>query len=93
MFKGITEDIGTIISIDRVQNCDTRVFIKPYNISFLSKIQLGSSVACSGICLSIVQLHNEYFSSDISEATLSATNIIHWKEGTKINFGITIKNQ
>ncbi|GAT75659.1 riboflavin synthase subunit alpha, partial [Ehrlichia ruminantium] len=65
MFKGIIEDIGTIVRVDYIQERDIRVFIRPYNVSFLSKVQLGSSVACSGICLSVAQLHSEYFSADI----------------------------
>ncbi|QGR02806.1 riboflavin synthase [Ehrlichia ruminantium] len=91
MFKGIIEDIGTIIGIDHSKERDTKVFIKPHNTSFLSKIQLGSSVACSGICLSVVQLHNEYFSADISQATLSVTNTTYWEKGTKINLELPLK--
>ncbi|QLK53584.1 riboflavin synthase [Ehrlichia ruminantium] len=91
MFKGIIEDIGTIVHVDHIQERDIRVFIRPYNVNFLSKVQLGSSVACSGICLSVAQLHGEYFSADISQSTLSVTNTIYWKKGTNINLELSLK--
>ncbi|WDM85242.1 riboflavin synthase [Ehrlichia sp. JZT12] len=91
MFKGIIENIGTIIHTHYQKGYDTRVSIKPQNIDFLNEAKIGSSIGCSGICLSIVELNNEDFVADISQATLSVTNAIYWKEGTNINLELPLK--
>ncbi|AHX03370.1 riboflavin synthase, alpha subunit [Ehrlichia chaffeensis str. Heartland] len=91
MFKGIIEDIGTIIQVDYTKGQDRRLVIKPTNANFLSETKIGDSIGCSGICLSAVELDNECFSADVSDATLSVTSAAHWKEGTKINLELPLK--
>ncbi|MGN7618709.1 MAG: riboflavin synthase [Ehrlichia sp.] len=91
MFKGIIVNTGTVIHVRNKKNLDVRVLIKPQDANFLNESKLGSSVACSGICLSIIELGNEYFAVDISQATLSVTNATHWKEGTNINLELPLK--
>ncbi|RZB12813.1 riboflavin synthase [Ehrlichia minasensis] len=91
MFKGIVEDIGTVVQVCNTKNRDRRISIKPSNFRFLSETKLGDSIGCSGICLSVVELNDNYFVTDVSDATLSITNATHWEEGTKINLELPIR--
>ena len=91
MFKGIINDIGTITHIHHQKDRDIRVLITPQDTDLLNEVKIGSSIACSGICLSVVELGYKYFAVDISQETLSVTNTIYWKEGTNINLEPPLK--
>ncbi len=85
MFTGIVTDIGRVRSIDR--NGDTRVCIETsYDVS---SIEMGASIAHSGVCLTVVDKGNDgaqnWFAVDVSEETLSCTTLGQWQEGTHIN--------
>jgi len=83
LFTGIITDIGTIISIEK--HGDIRAIIKT---SFnLDDVAIGASIACSGVCLTVVEKSpiEASFAVDISLETISRTNIGNWQEGSKIN--------
>lgn len=82
MFSGIIADIGTIQSYERTGNdvslvMETSLPIEHYGI--------GASVACSGICLTVVSSDIGHFKVNVSAETLSKTNLGEWAEGSKIN--------
>jgi riboflavin synthase len=85
MFTGIITDIGTVASVE--QRGDLRVEIRcGYD---LSSIDLGASIACSGVCLTVVDKSVEeagaWFAVDISAETLSRTAPGLWKESARLN--------
>ena len=85
MFTGIITAVGTIHSIE--QRGDTRVQITcPWDPA---EIAIGASIACSGVCLTVVQRGGEagdcWFAVDVSAETLSRTAKGMWQEGQSLN--------
>ena len=81
MFTGIVTDIGTVLAVR--EGSDRRVEI---GTTFdASDLDLGASVACSGVCLTVVQRSQGMFAVDVSAETLSLTAAGHWAEGARLN--------
>ena len=84
MFTGIISDIGTILELE--QRGDLRVRI---GCSYdLNSIDVGCSICCNGICLTVIECGNTettYFDVEISLETISKTNTQHWIIGTELN--------
>lgn len=81
MFTGIVTDIGAIKSLKK--DGDLRAVIQTsYD---MSGVAVGASIACSGVCLTVVEKTVGSFTVDISAETIACTNISQWQEGTKIN--------
>src|SRR4051794_41228808 len=81
MFTGIVTDVGTVRSAE--QRGDLRLQIQTgYD---LDTVDLGASIACSGVCLTVVDKGNDWFAVDVSGETLSKTAADHWREGAKLN--------
>ncbi len=87
MFTGIIQNIGAVRSIDKTG--DWRIIIDTE--MDLSKTPMGASIACSGVCLTIVEKDNHSFAADVSAETLSKTTIKDWHEGIKINLETSLK--
>ena len=81
MFTGIVTDVGTVRSAE--QRGDLRLVIATHYD--LASIDLGASIACSGVCLTVVDKVDDWFAVDVSEETLSKTAADHWREGAKLN--------
>ena len=81
MFTGIITDIGTVRSAE--QRGDLRLVI---GTAFdLDSVDLGSSIACSGVCLTVVDKGADWFAVDLSGETVSRTAAGIWQEGARIN--------
>jgi riboflavin synthase len=81
MFTGIVTDIGTVLSAE--QRGDLRLRIATgYD---LATVDLGASIACSGVCLTVVDKGEEWFAVDVSAETISCTAADRWREGAKLN--------
>ena len=81
MFTGIVTDVGTVVSAE--QRGDLRLRIRcGYD---LASVELGASIACSGVCLTVVDKGDDWFAVDVSTETLSRTAAHHWREGAKLN--------
>jgi riboflavin synthase len=80
MFTGIITDVGRIVGID--QRGDLRLRIgTAYDTD---SIDLGASIACSGVCLTVVDKAPGWFAVEVSAETLSRT-AGDWQEGTPLN--------
>jgi riboflavin synthase len=91
MFTGIVTAIGTIDSIE--QRGDLRVRITcPWDPA---KITIGASIACAGVCLTVVERGGEagdaWFAVDVSAETVSRTAKDMWREGARINLEPSLK--
>ena len=82
MFTGIIRDIGEITDVNS-SNGDLNITIKT-NLK-LNKIQIGDSICCGGICLTVLSIKKNIFSVELSKETLFITAAKFWKKGTKIN--------
>jgi riboflavin synthase len=92
MFTGIITDIGTISKLE--QHGDLRVRINTQYDH--SGIDLGASIACSGVCLTVVEKGaadaQSWFEVDISTETTSKTNIgAKWQVGAQVNLERALK--
>jgi riboflavin synthase len=85
MFTGIVTAVGTIESCEKRGDLRVRVAC-PFDPD---KIAVGASIACSGVCLTVVErggeTGNAWFAVDVSAETLSRTAKDSWAEGTRIN--------
>ncbi|MBT4355256.1 MAG: riboflavin synthase [Rhodospirillaceae bacterium] len=81
MFTGIITDVGRVQGV--VKTGDLKVFITTtYNTEF---INIGASICCSGICLTVVEKASNWFAVEVSKETLDNTTSSSWVEGTSIN--------
>lgn len=81
MFTGIVTDIGTIA--EARQQGDLRVRVTTgYDTS---EIDLGASISCSGVCLTVVDKATGWVAFDVSAETVSRTARDQWAEGRKLN--------
>lgn len=87
MFTGIVTDIGEIRSLERRGDLRARIGTA-YDTQ---SIDIGASIACSGVCLTVVELGPDWFDVEISAETLDKTNIGQWGEGQKINLERALK--
>src|SRR3954469_18130110 len=81
MFTGIVTDVGTVRSAE--QRGDLRLQIE--TAYELATVALGASIACSGVCLTVVDKGENWFAVDVSAETMSKTAADHWHEGAKLN--------
>lgn len=88
MFTGIVTALGTVRDVQPIGGRHDLRLVIGVSPEFLSKPEpaaLGASIACSGICLTVVQLSGDSFSVDASAETLSKTVAGSWKPGSRIN--------
>lgn len=81
MFTGIVSDVGTVRSAD--QRGDLRLTIgTSYD---MANVDLGASIACSGVCLTVVDKGADWFAVDVSGETISKTAPDRWRAGARLN--------
>lgn len=56
----------------------------------LADAHLGDSIAVNGVCLTAVELGNNYFCADVSNETLSRTTLNHATVGTPVNLELAL---
>ena len=91
MFTGIITDIGTIASVET--RADTRVVVRT---AFDPRtIDLGASIACSGVCLTVIDKGSDadghWFAVDVSGETISRTAQGQWHAGRRLNLERAMK--
>jgi riboflavin synthase len=87
MFTGIITDVGTIAATER--KGDLRVTVETaYNTS---GVDLGASIACSGVCLTVVDKGQGWFAVDVSGETERRTAGGAWSAGKRLNLERALK--
>ena len=96
MFTGIISDVGEIKALEKCG--DLHASIKTsYDTD---NIDIGASIACDGVCLTVVKLGKDWFDVDISAETVSKTNIgwegqnsdgSVWRVGKRVNLERALK--
>ena len=87
MFTGIITDVGTIRSV--VQRGDLRIEIATgYDVT---TVDMGASIACDGVCLTVVEKTSDSFCVDVSAESAGLTNIGGWTAGRPINLERALK--
>jgi riboflavin synthase len=93
MFTGIVTDIGDVVAVRARGEGLSRIKIA---CSYpRDSIVEGASIACSGVCLTVVAIGEEdgrtWFSVDAAAETLRLTTVGNWRHGTKINLERSLK--
>src|SRR3546814_18816129 len=87
MFTGIITDVGTIDAIE--QRGDLRVRVgAAYD---MAGVDLGASIACSGVCLTVVDKDEGWFAVDVSTETVRRTAQGQWTVGRRLNLERALK--
>ena len=81
MFTGLITDVGRVRAVTSVG--DRRIEIET---SFpIAEIELGASIACSGVCLTAIEFGDNWFAVEASEETTSKTTVGDWQAGDALN--------
>ena len=81
MFTGIVTDVGTVRKAE--QRGDLRLEIATgYD---MTSVELGASIACSGVCLTVVDKGEDWFAVDVSAETVSRTAPDLWRQDARLN--------
>ncbi|HET6182982.1 MAG TPA: riboflavin synthase [Acetobacteraceae bacterium] len=85
MFTGIVTALGTVSAVRPIgAGRDMRLVIDaPW--AGTAEIAIGASIACSGCCLTAVEIGPDWFAADASAETLARTTLGSWRVGTKVN--------
>src|SRR6516165_7857001 len=85
MFTGIITALGTVREIVPIgDGHDMRLTIaSPWPDT--EQIAIGASIACSGCCLTAIEVGPDWFAVEVSAETLSLTTLGTWKPGTRVN--------
>ena len=93
MFTGIVTDIGEVLAVTpRAEGLRRlRIGCRYPRISIVE----GASIACSGICLTVVGAGegngHTWFEVDAAAETMSVTTVGRWRAGTKVNLERPLK--
>jgi riboflavin synthase len=93
MFTGIVSDVGEVISVrPRGEGLHRLKIACGYERASIGE---GASIACSGVCLTVVAAGVEdgrtWFAVDAGAETLRLTNVGHWRHGSRINLERALK--
>src|SRR3546814_5093505 len=95
MFTGIITDRGVVKAIEAPDRtvADARfTFETAYDTAAIPE---GASIACSGVCLTVVDKGSEggrgWFAADVSGETLARSTLGDWRPGTPVNFERPLK--
>jgi len=93
MFTGLVSDVGEIRSVHpRANNLHRITIFCRYPRADIAQ---GASIACSGVCLTVVDTGEEdgrvWFAVDAAEETLRVTTVGRWRHGTRVNLERSLK--
>jgi len=90
MFTGIVTGLGSVRQVE--DRGDTHIVIATQED--VSAIETGASIACSGVCFTVVEKGanpQPWFSVTASGETLSKTTVGAWRPGTQVNLERPLK--
>ncbi|NMG41201.1 riboflavin synthase [Chelativorans sp. ZYF759] len=93
MFTGIVTDIGTVDGIEALPKGRRFRIATAYDPA---TIDIGASIACAGVCLTVVALpepgtNQRWFEVEAWEEALRLTTAGAWEEGTRVNLERALK--
>lgn len=93
MFTGIVTDLGRVAAVSDRQKGRRLRIETAYDPE---TIDLGASIACAGVCLTVVAMsdagsNSRWFEVEAWEEALRLTTIAEWGEGTRINLERAMK--
>ncbi len=81
MFTGIITDLGEIRALEQAGDLRARIGCH-YD---MKTVDLGASIACNGVCLTVIERGADWFDVQISAESVAKTNISGWALGSVLN--------
>jgi riboflavin synthase len=78
VFTGIVEEMGSVVSLDGPR-------LRLRAAAVLGDVQLGSSIAVNGCCLTVVAWGEDWWEADVSEETFRRTALGSLSPGDPVN--------
>jgi len=93
MFTGLISDIGEIVEVkERAEGLRRLMIACRYPRASIAE---GASIACAGVCLTVVEIGEDrgrtVFSVDAAAETLRLTTAGRWRKGGKVNLERALK--
>ncbi len=82
MFTGLITDIGRLQSLEPLEKGARLGIETAYP---MAEVAIGASIACSGVCLTVVDKGADWFAVDVSAETLAMSTLDDWQPGRHIN--------
>lgn len=83
MFTGIIEAVGQIKSL-QPKGDDIRLSVNVNHLD-MSDVALGDSIATNGVCLTVVDFSDDYYSVDVSPETIKRSGFADYQVGDDVN--------
>lgn len=84
MFTGLIEATGKVVDYTRQHGGDVRMRVRT-PAGYTEGLRAGDSVACSGACMTALDIDAEGFSADVSNESLQVTTLGDWAVGSRLN--------
>ncbi len=95
MFTGIITNLGSVESIDFNEKNDLLLKIATDKSNIKRKLEIGCSIACNGICLTLIgkeiSRKKVIFSFQASQETCQRTTLKNWSKGQLINLEFALR--
>ena len=90
MFTGIITHLGLVedLKFNKTKDVLLKIFVTQ---KINRKLEIGCSIACNGICLTLVSQEKNIFSFQASKETCEKTNLKNWKIGQIINLEFAMR--
>ncbi|MDO5029112.1 MAG: riboflavin synthase [Corynebacterium sp.] len=82
MFTGIVEELGEVREIKRETDSITMTI---HCATVLDDVHHGDSIAVNGVCLTVVDFGDDYFTADLMQETLDRSSLGQVEVGSKVN--------
>lgn len=83
MFTGIIESVGTISSLTDLGD-NYRLVVNVGKLD-MADVHLGDSIATNGVCLTVVDMGQDYYAADVSSETIKHTAFADYRNNTQVN--------
>ena len=88
MFTGLIESVGNLTAVETRGNYRV-LTIRPDNP--FDKMVLGESIACDGVCLTVISFDAKSFTLEASQETIACTILKNYKSGRRLNLERALK--
>jgi riboflavin synthase len=82
VFTGLIEEQGRISAIEKLPDA---IKVTVHGEEVLKGVKRGDSIAVSGVCLTVIDHSDDYFTADVMEQTLAMSTMRSISEGTSVN--------
>src|SRR5579872_272130 len=91
MFTGIISDVGRVLRLRRGSGRDDALELAIATAYDCGAIELGASIACYGVCLTVIAVKGGAFTVQASAETLACSTLGGWSDGTPVNLERALK--